>query len=239
MSDAAAPWVTRLGQRLLDLFFPPHCLACQRPGSWLCPSCLQEAERVKDPSCPRCGRPTNSPDPCPICYGRVHALESVRAPFFFEETIRRAVHELKYRGRRVLAEPLGALLAPYLAGLAWPVSTIMPVPLHRQRERARGYNQAALLARVLAVWSRWPLDEVGLVRVRNTPPQVGLDGAARRENVRGAFAWKKETPPPVHVLLVDDVYTTGATMEAAAEALVEAGAQEVRGMAVARPKGEM
>jgi ComF family protein len=221
---------------LLDLLFPPRCVGCQRMGAWLCPACLGEVERVPGPACARCGRPFRGGGLCPACRAAAFALQQVRAPFFFDGVVQRAVHELKYRGRRVLAGPLGGLLADYLRGLGWPAAAIVPVPLHRQRERARGYNQSAVLARVLAAQVGWPLQEAGLVRRRDTRPQVGLDGPARQENVRGAFAWEAPSPPPPRVLLLDDVYTTGATMEACAEALREAGAQEVRGLALARPR---
>ena len=235
-AEAAAPLWVRLGQGLLDLLFPPRCVGCRRMGTWLCPSCLARVGRVESPSCERCGRPLPAPGLCPSCRAGNSALLGVRAPFFFEGAIQEAVHELKYRGRRVLAGPLGELRAAYLGTLPWPPSAIAPVPLHRQRERARGYNQAALLARALSARCGWPLLDGGLVRWRHTRPQVGLDGAARLENVRGAFRWEGPEPPPRRVLLLDDVCTTGATMEACAQALREAGAEEVRGLALARPR---
>jgi ComF family protein len=221
---------------LLDLLFPPRCVGCRQAGEWLCTACVGRAARVEGALCVRCGRPFHGTGLCPACRAGTFALEQVRAPFYFEGTVQRAVHELKYRGRRVLADPLGRQLAAYLERLDWPRAAIVPVPLHRQRERARGYNQSALLARSLAGHSGWPLLETGLVRWRNTPPQVGLDGPARQENVRDAFRWQGREPPPGQVLLLDDVCTTGATMEACALALRQAGAVEVRGLALARPR---
>jgi ComF family protein len=236
MADTAAPLVARIGTKLLDLFFPPRCIGCRRAGEWVCAPCLEQAGRVENPVCRRCGRPFRGTGPCPACRRGTFALGQVRAPFFFEGVVQKAVHGLKYSGRRVLAGPLGTLLVTYLRDLEWPAAAIVPVPLHRQRERARGYNQSALLARALAVQAGWPLLEGGLVRWRNTRPQVGLDGAARQENVRGAFRWEGREPPPERVLLLDDVYTTGATMEACAGALREAGTVDVRGLALARPR---
>ncbi|MGC9025587.1 MAG: ComF family protein [Chloroflexia bacterium] len=234
--EAAAPLWVRLGQGLLDLLFPPRCVGCRQMGAWLCPSCLDQVERVEGPTCERCGRPLPAPGLCRTCRAGDTPLLGIQAPFFFEGVIQKAVHELKYRGRRVLAGPLGELLAAHLSTLSWPVSTIAPIPLHRERERDRGYNQAALLARALSTRCGWPLLNGGLVRWRNTRPQVGLDGAARLENVRGAFRWEGSEAPPRRVLLLDDVCTTGATMEACAQALLEAGAEEVRGLALARPR---
>lgn len=237
MTDAAAaPLWVRLGAMLLDLLFPPRCVGCQRMGAWLCAACLEKVGRVNGPVCLHCGRPFWESGLCPTCQGGAFALLHVRAPLFFEGATQRAVHNLKYRGRRVLAGPLGALLADYLCGLGWPAAAIVPVPLHRQRERARGYNQSALLARVVAARVGWPLQEKGLVRQRNTRPQVGLDGAARQENVRAAFGWESPLPPPERVLLLDDVCTTGATLEACAQTLRAAGAQDIRGLALARPR---
>lgn len=233
---AAAPLPARVGQALLDLLFPPRCVGCRRSGTWLCAACLDQVGQVQGRLCPRCGRPWAGAGPCPACRTGGGALDAVRAPFFFEGAVQRAVHELKYRGRRVLAAPLAGLLAAYLRELGWPDATIVPVPLHRERQRARGYNQSALLGRALAAQVGWPLDERGLERRRPTRPQVGLDGPARRENVRGAFHWVGAAPPPRRVLLLDDVYTTGATMESCAQALRQAGAGEVRGLALARPR---
>lgn len=233
--ETEAPWPERLWQGFLDLLFPPRCVACRRPGSWLCPDCLSRVGRVEGPVCERCGRPLPRPGVCASCRADGLALECVRAPFFFEGALQRAVHELKYRGRRVFAGPLGELLGAYVASLGWPDSALVPVPLHADRERARGYNQAALVARVVAGRVGWPLLERGLVRVRNTRPQVGLDRQARRENVAQAFRWEGPAPP-LRVVLVDDVYTTGATMEACAQALRQAGVGEVRGIALARPR---
>jgi ComF family protein len=236
MSETEAPWWTRWGSMLLDLLFPPRCVGCRRAGEWLCRECLGQVGRVESPICARCGRPFRGTGPCPACRDGRFALGQARSPYFFEGALQHAVYGLKYRGRRVLAGPLGRLLTDYLRGLDWPAAAIVPVPLNRQRERARGYNQSALLARALAAQAGWPLLEHGLVRWRNTRPQVGLAGAARQENVRGAFRWEAPSPPPAQVLLLDDVYTTGATMEACAAALREAGAGEVRGLALARPR---
>lgn len=235
LDTEAPPWI-RLGNALLDLLFPPRCVGCQRMGVWLCTDCLEQVGRVNGPVCRHCGRPFRGNGLCPACQGETFALQQVRAPFFFEGVIQRAVHALKYRGRHVLAGPLGGLLADFLRGLDWPAAAIVPVPLHPQRKRARGYNQSALLGRAVAARTGRALQEEGLARRRDTRPQVGLDGPARRENVRDAFSWQAPAPPPEQVLLLDDVYTTGATMEACAQALRAAGAVEIRGLALARPR---
>lgn len=226
----------RWGQGLLDLLFPPRCVGCRRPGVWICATCLEQTGRTDGLFCTRCGQALSGPGPCRRCRVQGGILTRVGAPFLFEGVVQRAVHELKYRGRRVLAEPLGDQLAAYVQAHSWPHAAIVPVPLHPRRERDRGYNQAALLARVLSDRLQWPLLEGALVRQRDTRPQVGLDRTARLENVQGAFLWRPGQPPPRRTVLLDDVYTTGATMEACAEALRASGTEEVCGLALARPR---
>jgi ComF family protein len=125
-------------------------------------------------------------------------------------------------------------MADYLATNLLPVDVVVPVPLHRRRERDRGFNQSALLARAVATACALPTNEASLMRTRETVPQVGLDIYARRVNVRGAFRAGREGVVGRRVLLIDDVCTTGATMEACAEALAAVGARAVWGFALAR-----
>lgn len=224
------------GQVLLDLLFPPRCLGCRQSGMWICQACLEQVGRTEGLFCTHCGQPISGVESCIHCRNHEPVLAAVEAPFLFEGVVRQAVHALKYRGRRVLAEPLGSLLAGFARSRRWPAATIVPVPLHARRERDRGYNQSALLGRVLAEGLGWPLLCRSLFRWRHTDPQVGLDRRARRENVRDAFRWQASSAPPRRVLLLDDVYTTGATMAACAQALRAAGAEEIWGLAVARPR---
>lgn len=152
----------------------------------------------------------------------------------FEGPVRTAVHRLKYRDGHALAGPLGGLLVGWWEEHPLGVDVVVPVPLHPQRLERRGYNQAALLAAVLARGVGLPLLERALVRVRNTRPQMSLGREARRANVAGAFRAVDGAVEGQRVLLVDDVCTTGATLEACADALREAGAAEVRALTLAR-----
>ncbi len=152
----------------------------------------------------------------------------------FEGPIRHAIHSLKY-GRNVA---LGDTLAPYLADFAnkldWRVDLVVPVPLGKQRMKERGFNQVGLFARPLASIQRWQYSSQGLKRVRETQSQVGLSPIERKENISGAFCADPDLVCGKDILLMDDVVTTGATLEACTEALLVAGAQTVYALTLAR-----
>jgi ComF family protein len=223
------PWAPRLG---LDLLFPPRCLSCTRRGTFLCSECIGRIDRLPDPFCPACRALVDARNP--ICRCRKTALAFVIAGGSFEGPLRTAIHALKYQGQRAGAPALAALVAPHLIGILQPDDRIVPIPLHRRRETARGYNQSALVARALA-------DQLGvdrafepMIRVRDTPRQVGLDREARRRNVQDAFSADPVLCRGRSVMLVDDVCTTGATLGAAAEAALHAGARRVYAVVLAR-----
>jgi ComF family protein len=147
-----------------------------------------------------------------------------------EGKLQQAVHALKYTGAHELAAPLGDRLVATLQTLNWTIDTIIPVPLHTSRERERGYNQSQQLGAYMAQVLGIPCDPSALLRWRDTPPQVGLNREQRQANVRGAF--RATTALNGSVLLIDDVFTTGATLQDCARAAYEAGATTVFGMTV-------
>ncbi len=157
-----------------------------------------------------------------------------RATAEFGGAVQKAIHALKYKGQRSYAEPLGQRLAAELARAAWQPTLIVAIPLHESRLRTRGYNQSALLAQALSRQARLPFEPTAIRRLRDTPPQVGLGARERLTNVSGAFSAEERIVQDQHVVIVDDVCTTGATLHECARALLEAGAVQVWGLTVAK-----
>lgn len=222
---------------LLALFFPERCVSCGQTGSPFCGECQQKVKFVRPPLCPLCGNPSPEDLLCRRCQQSAPAIDGMRSVAFFEAPLRQVVHALKYRGRRSLAAPLASLMAAYCRRHPLPADVILPVPLHRSRLRERGFNQAALLARLLSAEIDLPVGEDWLVRTRATPPQVELDASERRKNVVGAFQCRNgEAVAGCRVLLIDDVCTTGATLESCSLALRQAGAESVWAFTLARTR---
>jgi ComF family protein len=220
---------------LLDLVYPPRCVACDDAlGSSgdepFCPVCTVSVDPLPG-GCARCGLPGDA-SPCPSCAADPPPFRRCEAAALMGGAVAEAIHALKYRDRPALARPLGAWLARHVALPAEAV--VVPVPLARRRRLARGYDQAALLARSLTRAHRhrllWP---TALTRTHETAAQVGRSRRERLEAVRGAFRADGAVRGR-SVVLVDDVVTTGATAAACAEALLEAGARDVSVVALAR-----
>jgi ComF family protein len=212
---------------LLDALFPRRCAGCG-VGPWpFCDRCRARVVALAPPWCARCGAPSSLDVPaCPHCPAAV--ISRTRAPFLFEGPVRRAVHRLKFAGWRPVAEALGAAM-----GAVWdePPDAVAWVPLSRRRLADRGFDQARALAEEVARGLDAPL--VGLLqRVRDAGPQARKGGEARRRAMAGVFEVVADAP--AHVLLVDDVLTTGATAAACAEVLLGAGASRVGVLTAAR-----
>ncbi|MFC2058995.1 ComF family protein [Chloroflexota bacterium] len=219
---------------LLDLLFPLHCLGCGAEGSLLCSSCSQALPRVGMPYCQHCGVSIEQGDLCTLCGSSPPAIDGMRSLFVFEGTIREAIHHFKYKRLKALAVPLGELLAEYIYSYPLDMDLLMAVPLHPKRLRERGFNQAALLAQELGKLSSIPVADNLLLRLRDTAPQArALSSDQRSSNVQTAFGCRQRIDG-VRVLLIDDVCTTGATLDACAVALKDAGACFVWGLTLAR-----
>jgi len=174
-------------------------------------------------------------DRCPVCSKWKLEIAGIRSVFLFQGLVRQAIHQFKYNNFKALAIPLAQLLAESMETRPLPADVIVPVPLHHRRLRERGYNQSGLLAQELGNLTGMPVVEKSLMRVGNTPAQTRAASAdVRRANVRGAFSCKDGRLRGKQVLIVDDVCTTGATLDSCAVALNRAGAGPVWGLTVAR-----
>lgn len=246
---------SRAADGLLAVLLAPACAACNASLPYpargpVCQSCWDAIRSFTPPLCRRCGDPLPSwrvisveAGVCPRCRRRPSALTESRAIGAYEGSLRAIVHAFKYGGCRSLARGLGARLRESAAGLLGNADIVVPVPLHRSRRRGRGFNQARELARHLGL----PLVDA-LRRTRATPSQTDLPAAARHGNVRDAFALARRQLPwlalnveGLRIVLVDDVSTTGATIEACARVLRAAGAADVSAVTaarvVSRPRG--
>jgi len=227
----------------LDFLFPPRCPACARRTARvaLCADCTAAITPARSPLCPTCGEsfPGSGPDhQCSRCLLRPPHFAQARACAVYRHDrsspLIEALHRFKYARDITLAPVLGEYLAEHCP-LAVVHDLIIPVPLDLARLRWRGFNQAAVLARVVAARRRRPLHPMALRRRRTTPPQVGLGEAERRRNMAGAFAVRDRAAVRGRtILLVDDVMTTGATVEECAKTLRRAGARRVDVLVLAR-----
>jgi ComF family protein len=228
------PPITKLKRVALDLFFPPWCIGCGREGKYICDACRQNLPLISPPICITCGRPLTIDGSCPGCIEKPVEIDGIRAPFLFDGVIRKAVHELKYRNLKAIAPLLSGFLYDFLLENPLPIDVLVPIPIHKKRQRERGYNQSSLIARELGKMTGMPLIEDSLIRQVNTPPQVRTTSAAeRRKNLADAFACVNRRLEGKHILLIDDVSTSGATLNTGAGVLKAAGAASVWGLAIA------
>lgn len=219
----------------LDFCFPPYCLFCGRPTKdLLCPSC-REGLILLGAACPICARPYHGEDDlhlCQDCAKRARPFRRVLAPFRYEGPLAKAISQFKYQGKLWLARPLALLWQETIKASLPPFDLVIPVPLHRKRLFARGYNQSQLLAQ--KIFGRSAV-KTWLERIRDTKPQVDLSLKARLKNVRQAFALARGVSVSgKRVLLFDDVMTTGATVEECAKVLKASGAKEIYVAVLAR-----
>ena len=241
-------WIARTTKRLLSalgtLCYPPHCAECRiatAPGIYLCDQCASKAQRIEAPFCERCSQPFDGAITqrfvCSNCSGRDVHFDCAVAPYRSHGVVRDFIHAFKYQRQLHLRRPLGTWLAEALhdARIAGrPFDALVPVPLHHVRFREREFNQAEELARQISKPAGVPLMNA-LKRIRYTTTQTKLVRSERMENLRGAFRVRQNADvKDRHLVLVDDVFTTGSTVEECSRVLLRAGAASVRVITVAR-----
>lgn len=224
---------------ILNLLFPVTCCVCHAPvpeRRWggACSECWSSLLPVEPPCCPKCGEPAPAIEGlCGHCLRGDHLFDFARSALLFTHTFREIIHHLKYSDRVSLAKPLGRILRECLNSHDFQGSLILPVPLHRSRERIRGFNQAELIASHLGR----PVSTGLLRRRKNTSSQTGLSRSQRKRNLAGAFELTGKVSGTI--IVVDDVYTTGSTMNEVARTLKRGGAGRVEVLTVARVANEV
>lgn len=235
----------------IDIIYPPRCHICHNflpntghVNKYFCPVCLKGFLKISSPLCPICGIPFDSFSEenhlCGNCLRRRPFYDALGAPYLYQGSIMDAIHQMKYTGKSYLAKSLGPLLSSFAS--KWIDNSteslvVMPVPLHPKKLRERGFNQSLLLARAITSILSTELDFLSLRRIKYTRPQTGLNSNERKKNVRNAFdlVGQKDFKGR-SVILVDDVATTGNTMNECARMLKKAGCKKIFCLALARTK---
>jgi len=229
---------------VIDFMYPPRCSLCGHycaDEEGICPDCLSQIHYIGRPLCIRCGTPFShefaTDHFCGECLTGKRYFSKARAVGLYNGLFRKTLHRFKYQWRHCLATPLGTLMAKRMESFFsdGTYQYMVPVPLHPRRLRKRGFNQALVLARILSRAYRIPLDRNNLVRTRWTQSQVGLSERERKDNVRGAFAVLQSARIARRtILLLDDIYTSGSTVDECSKVLINAGARKVDVLTLAR-----
>ena len=213
---------------ILELLYPPRCPVCQgvlRGKESVCRPCKGKLHYISEPKCKKCGKGIEKQEQeyCADCQRFSHAFDRGLSVFVYDEVMRRSISMFKYHNRREYAVFYATqMYEQYRVFLnAWRPEVILPVPIHRQKRRQRGFNQAELVAKELSKCSGIPVDSEYLSRNARTTPQKELNRRQRKENLKSAFVVNEQKKGYQRVLLVDDIYTTGATMDAISEILRE------------------
>ena len=219
---------------LRDLLFPPRCVLCDEviaaEDGGCCEECRPKLKYITEPWCLKCGAPVASAEDgfCASCRVRGHLFAAGRALYEYAG-VRTSIYRFKYSGRAEYAEFYGREMALKLKSqlTAWKPDGLIPIPLHKSRERLRGYNQAERLARAIGRYSDIPVYDRIVFRKKKTRPMKELNVKERQNNLKGAFIIPQDVVKLKRIVLVDDIYTTGATMDNVTKLLLERGVLEV------------
>ena len=223
----------RLGRKILNALLPGSCLLCgaDSQGNLLCPPCADDLPALSTTCCPICADQTTHGERCGACLREAPHFERTIALYRYDFPADRIIHALKY-GHQLAVAAWGARMLAEQIGTE-PYDWVIPLPLHPERLRERGFNQSAEIAREFGNWAKIPVDRSNVLRTRATPPQAELPHKARHKNVRGAFECRADFSGQ-RLLLIDDVMTTGATANECARVLKLHGAAEVAVAVIAR-----
>lgn len=225
----------KLKNFIIDIFFPPKCAHCGKVGFSICPGCLEEIQLNIVQVCPGCNKISASGKYCPRCRPKNHLLAVTTCGIFRDPVLKDAIHDFKYNGIYSLAPTLSEIIIKKILKEKIKFDVITFVPIAKNRERKRGYNQSELLTKEVAKKFEKPLFDKFL-KVKYTKPQVGLSGKARRENLKNSFYINQKYKDVFgkKVLLIDDVCTTGSTLNECARVLKKSGAKTIWAVVLAR-----
>ena len=216
------------------MVFPPRCPVCHdiiRGKGLTCNECVSKLKMVEDPYCMRCGKQLKIREKkyCKLCENNKMFFKEGRAVFVYDEIMRKSIYRFKYGGRREYAEFYAhQIYTKYESKIKrWKPEVIIPIPLHKSKLKKRGYNQAALIAKELSNLTKIPVDEKILVRTKKTEKQKNLGALERNSNLKNAFKIRSNRVQYLSAMLIDDIYTTGATMNNASMVLRENGIEEI------------
>lgn len=223
-------------EELSELLYPRRCPICQeiltKRAEKICSVCRKKVVPLGEPICKICGKPVWNArqESCPDCAGNKHFFTKGRAAFLYEKEIRQSVYRFKFQNKREYGDFYSSELVRLYGReiLTWKPDVIIPVPMYKKKQRQRGYNQAETLAKEIGKKLSLPVDAKYLKRVRPTIPQKELGKKEREINLKNAFKTSENAVKLEKVLLIDDIYTTGVTMDEAAKALLRSGVKEVR-----------
>lgn len=233
-----------IGDACLELIFPRRCPFCDEVvafGEYICPECEKKISPITEPVCRKCGKPIDNErmEYCYDCSRKKHAYHTGKAVFVYQGAVKESLYRFKYANRREYAAFYGQQAVMHYG--TWirqcGIEVLVPVPVHKQRRRQRGYNQAELFAREIGRRMNLPVRTDLLIRSINTRPQKELDDVQRKKNLKKAFTITQSIVQLKKILLIDDIYTTGSTADAVAELLKCAGAETVYVLCVSIGRG--
>ncbi len=229
---------------MVNALYPYRCPICEKivgSDGECCTSCQHKVKYIVQPFCMKCGKQLyfDEEELCHDCDKTKHLFARGIGAFSYTEELKQSIYRFKYGNKREYAKFYGKSLVKLRGDIvrSWEPDVIIPVPLHRSRQRKRGFNQTELIARVIGRELQIPVDEKCLYRIKNTVPQKELNDKERGKNVKKAFQVRDNVVKYKKIVLVDDIYTTGTTVDACAETLLKAGAKEVYCISVCIGRG--